>query len=258
VRRGFAAPHTQTVNPFSAWRNIPNRKTNMNRLVVTLRHDARLQWRNGFYYATVFVTAFWVLILLQIGAFDLRWLLPPLVIGNLLIGTFLFIGGLVLLEKGEGSLSAQIVTPLRLSEYLGAKVITLTLLAFAETLVIVVLLAGWQFNIFLLTGGVFLTGAIYCLAGFIVVLRYTSINEYLLPSGMYMGLLWIPLLAYLAHWNHWLLYLHPLTAPLLLVEAAFEPVVVWQVVYGFVYASLWIVGLYVWSKRSFQRWMATG
>lgn len=243
---------------YGATARAAQRKIIMNRLVVTIHHDARLQWRNGFYYATAFVTLFWVLVLLQVGTFDLRWLLPPLVVGNLLIGTFSFIGGLVLLEKGEGSLTAQVVTPLRLSEYLGAKVITLTLLAFIETLVIVVLLAGWRFNVFLLTGSVFLAGAIYCLAGFIVVLRYTSINEYLLPSAVYMGGLWIPLLTYLARWDHWLLYLHPLRAPLLLVEAAFEPVPAWQVVYGFVYASLWIVGLYVWSKGSFQRWIVMG
>ena len=136
----------------------------MKRLVTTIRCDLTLQFRNGFYAATVFVTAVWALILVQAGSFDMRWLLPPLVVGNLMVGTFSFIGGLVLLERGEGSLTAQVVTPLRISEYLTSKVVTLTLLAVAETLVIVLLMAGRHFNAFLLIIGAVLAAAIYCLA----------------------------------------------------------------------------------------------
>jgi hypothetical protein len=127
------------------------------------------------------------------GAFELRWLLPPMVVGNLLISTFSFIGGLVLLEKGEGTLTAQVITPLRIGEYLAAKIATLTALALAETLVLVLLIAGWRFDALLLILGVILAAAIYCLAGFITVVRYAAINEYLLPSGGYIAVLWLPL-----------------------------------------------------------------
>jgi fluoroquinolone transport system permease protein len=227
----------------------------VSRLVTTIRCDLTLQIRNGFYAATVFVTLLWVLILMRVGSLNIQWLLPPLVIGNLMIGTFSFIGGLVLLERGEGSLMAQVVTPLRLSEYLGSKIATLTLLSVAETLVIVVLIAGWGFNIFLLVAGAALAAAIYCLSGFIAVARYDSINEYLLPSGMYVALLWLPLIAYMGQWRPWILYLHPLTAPLLLVEAAFEPVAWWQVVYGLAYSLIWVAVLYLASRHAFRRWI---
>src|SRR5215211_7842383 len=133
----------------------------MNRLIATIRCDVTLQFRNGFYAATVFVTVLWALILLQIGTLDLRWLLPSLVVGNLMVGTFSFIGGLVLLERGEGSLTAQVVTPLRIGEYLASKVLTLTILAAVETLVIVLILAGWRFNALLLVAGTVLAAAIY-------------------------------------------------------------------------------------------------
>ena len=227
----------------------------MKRLVTTIRCDLTLQFRNGFYAATVFVTAVWALILVQAGSFDMRWLLPPLVVGNLMVGTFSFIGGLVLLERGEGSLTAQVVTPLRISEYLTSKVVTLTLLAVAETLVIVFLMAGRHFNAFLLIIGAVLAAAIYCLAGFIAVARYDSINEYLLPSGMYVAVLWLPLIAYLAQWQPWILYLHPLAAPLLLVEASFEIVTLWQILYGFGYSLAWVILLYLASRVAFRRWI---
>ena len=49
-----------------------------------------------------------------------------MIMGNLVIGTFYFMGGLVLLEKDEGSLEARVTTPLKPTEYLSAKVLTLT------------------------------------------------------------------------------------------------------------------------------------
>jgi fluoroquinolone transport system permease protein len=227
----------------------------MSRLFATVRCDLRLQIRNGFYAATLFISAFWAAILLQAGALDLRWLLPPMVIGNLLIGTFFFIGALVLLEKGEGTLTAQVVTPLRVGEYLSAKLITLSGLALAETLILVPVIAGWRFDALLLVAGVLLAAALYCLFGFVAVARYTAINEYLLPSGVYITGLWLPLLAYMAQWRPWLLYLHPFSAPLALVEAAFGAAAPWQIVYGLAYSALWIALLSIWSGRVFRRWV---
>jgi fluoroquinolone transport system permease protein len=201
------------------------------------------------------VTILWALILLQIGTFDLRWLLPPLVVGNLMVGTFAFIGGLVLLERDEGTLTAQVVTPLRIGEYLTSKLVTLTLLAVLETLAIVFLIAGWHFNAFLLVVGTILAAAIYGLVGFIAVARYDSINEYLLPSGMYIALLWLPLVAYLGQWRPWILYLHPLAAPLLLVEAAFVAIPPWQITYAIGYSLAWTILLYLASRFAFRCWV---
>jgi fluoroquinolone transport system permease protein len=222
----------------------------MSRLLATVRCDLRLQIRNGFYAATLFITVFWAAILLRAGALDLRWLLPPM-----LIGTFFFIGALVLLEKGEGTLTAQVVTPLRVGEYLSAKLITLSGLALAETLILVPVIAGWRFDALLLIAGVVLAAALYCLFGFIAAARHTAINEYLLPSGVYVAGLWLPLLAYMAQWRPWLFYLHPFSAPLVLLEAAFGAATPGQVVYGLAYSMLWIVLLSIWSGRVFRRWV---
>ena len=227
----------------------------MSRLFTSIRCDLTLQMRNGFYAATLFITVFWALILLQAGGLDLRWLLPPMVIGNLLIGTFFFIGALVLLEKAEGTLTAQAVTPLRVGEYLSAKLITLSGLALAETLILVLVMAGWHFDALLLIAGVSLAAVLYGLIGFIAVARYSAINEYLLPSGVYITALWIPLLAYMAQWRPWLLYLHPMTAPLTLVEGAFSATTPWRIAYGLAYSALWVALLSIWSGRAFRRWV---
>jgi hypothetical protein len=70
-----------------------------------MRWDARLQWHNGFYYAALIIVFIWILLLSQIpeavlsgmASESIAWLLPAFFLGNLLIGTFYFIGAQLLL-----------------------------------------------------------------------------------------------------------------------------------------------------------------
>ena len=62
----------------------------MNRLRHTILWDIRLQFRNGFYYAALIMGLFLVLIGWQIDQTLLLWLLPALIVNNLIIGTFFF------------------------------------------------------------------------------------------------------------------------------------------------------------------------
>jgi fluoroquinolone transport system permease protein len=227
----------------------------MKRLLSTMYWDARLQFRNGFYHVTLFVVVMWVVLVSQLPQSKLGWLLPALVLGNLLINTFYFIGGLMLLEKGEGTLEAQVVTPLRTWEYLASKIATLALLAVVENLVVVGLLYGLGFAALPLVLGIVLAAALYCLAGFIAVARYDSINEYLFPSMAYTLLLSLPLLSYFGLGQNTWFYLHPLQAPLVLVRAAFQPVAAWQLLYGLGYSAVWIGLLYHASQRTFLRFI---
>src|SRR5215207_3153910 len=152
----------------------------MNRLLSTIRCDLRLQQRNGFYYATAFVVAVYALGLSQLhtaGAqLNLAWLLPAVVLNNLMITSFYFIGALVLLEKTEGTLTAQVVSPLRAGEYIAAKVITLTALALAYNLAEVVLVVGNRFDAPALIAGVGAAAALMVMAGFVALARYDSVN----------------------------------------------------------------------------------
>lgn len=227
----------------------------MTRLLATLGCDVRLQIRNGFYYAAGFVAVYWMLLLLWPDEEDLAWILPILVFTNLMINTFYFFSGLVLLEKREGTLEAQVVTPLWTQEYLGSKLITLTVLAMVENLIITSVAYGFGFRLLPLLLGMVLAAAIYCLVGFIFVSRYDSINEFLMPSMVVFAFFVIPLLPYFGYLEGWWHYLHPMMGPLLLMKAAFQTVLVWEQVYGMVYPLLWIAVLFEWSRRAFYRFI---
>jgi fluoroquinolone transport system permease protein len=103
-----------------------------------------------------------------------------------------------------------------------------------------------------------LTGAIYCLYGFVVVAGYDAINEYLFPSLLYTSVLSLPLLQYFGLWDSAWFYLHPIRAPLLLLQAAFRPIAPWQWLYGIGYGALWIGLAYAAGQRSFARLVIAG
>ena len=109
----------------------------MHRLAATVCLDLRLQMRNGFYYAVAFVLACWFVLLTSLPVIDWGYVLPAVVFGNLVMVNFYFVAGLVLLEKDEGTLEAQVVTPLADWEYLASKTVTLAALSVVEQVVIV-------------------------------------------------------------------------------------------------------------------------
>jgi fluoroquinolone transport system permease protein len=225
----------------------------MKRLLATLVCDARLQFRNGFYYAAAVVAFFWIIAIKQFPADSVRWLIPVFILSNLLISTFYFIAGLILLEKGEGTLIAQIVTPLRDSEYLLSKVVTLSILAAIENMLIVLIAFGSVFHLLLLLAGILSASAILVLFGFITVSRYDSINEYLFPSFLFTSALLPPFIDFFGLWKGPILYLHPLQASLELLKAATGSLSIWSLLYGIVYSGLWIFLLFRWSRMELAK-----
>ena len=147
------------------------------------------------------------------------------------------------------------VTPLADWEYLVSKTVTLAALSLVEQLIIVGSAYGPGFGVGALIAGIVLTSVLYTLTGFILVARYDSINEYLFPSVFYVTVLSLPLLHYFEVWDTWLLYLHPFTAPLVLLKAAFGPIEFWQWAYGVLYSILWATLLLHFDRRVFDRFI---
>jgi fluoroquinolone transport system permease protein len=227
----------------------------VNRLLATILLDFRLQFRNGFYYASLFVAVVLIIMLRRLPPVDwARWW-PAILLENLIVNGFYFMAGLVLLEKAEGTLEAQVVAPLRSREYLAAKVVTLALLSWLEASLIVVAITGFAFNWLLLAVALLFLIAIYALYGFFVIVRYDSISEFILPSVLWTLGFSVPLLYLFDLWPSWLVFLHPLQGPVLLMRAAFERIPPWQVGFALVYTSLWVWIAYIFSRRAFHRFV---
>ncbi len=227
------------------------------RLAATVHGDARLQLRQGFYYAAGFVLVVLIAVGRQLPADVLEWILPVIVLSNVQINTFYFLAGLVLLEKGEGTLQAQVVTPLRAEEYLASKLATLTALSVVENVVWLAATLGMEALRPALVTGIVLASALFCATGFIAVARYDSINEFLMPSFVYTMVLTLPLLPYFGLLEGPWFDLHPMQAPLALLRESFDrgpaPTALALASY-----ALWTTTAVFLSLRAFRRFVVTG
>ncbi len=232
----------------------------ISRLLSTFRTDFTVQVRNRLYAIGIGVAA--------IIAALIAWLATPETLGQtapvmmlLAIGgsTLLYVAGMILFEKDEGTLSAIIVSPLTVGEYLISKIVTLTGLATLEGTVMIVgssLLMGLgtltRFNAGALLLGVVMLGVVYTLVGIITVARYRSITDFLVPVLFIASILQAPALHFTGLVESYAWYAIPSTAQTLIMTAAWEPLAAWEWVYALAYTALTIGVLYVWSVRAFQ------
>jgi fluoroquinolone transport system permease protein len=225
----------------------------VSRLSAALRLDLRLLWRYRVVYAGAFVAALWLVVLAQLPA-ELRPLAVPFALfTDLAVVGYYFLAGLVLLEREEGSLVALAVTPLRFPEYLASKLITLTALAIALSVAVAAAGQGGPWSPAWLVVGVVLTSLLTLLVGFLIVARYETISEFLVPSSLPFVVLMAPMLDYFEIWQHPLLYAIPSQGSLLLLRAAFAPVETWQLAYGVLYLTAWLLLLAPLTRPAFDR-----
>ena len=114
---------------------------------------------------------------------------------------------------------------------------------------------GFDYSALLLVLVIELTACFNILFGFIAVARYDSINRFIMPSILAATLFALPLVDYLGFWQSPLMYLHPIQPVLLLFKGVFQLIAAWQMIYGVLYAVLWIGLLFKISQYIFYRFI---
>lgn len=227
------------------------------RILSAFKYDVKFQVRHGFYYAYLFVTVVYIAGLRLVPE-TYRTLATVLVIFTdpSVLG-FFFIGGVLLLEKGQNTLESLFVTPLRVSEYIWSKVASLTMLSLLSSLAIAVFSLGTGVNIALLVLGVGLGSVFFTLLGFALASRARSLNQYFfysIPTAIFD----LPLLKYLGLPDAWLYYLLPSQPELLLIEGAVGHITPGQTIYAAVALCIWIAIAYRWAQGWFYRYTVLG
>jgi fluoroquinolone transport system permease protein len=230
----------------------------MTRLSSALRLELTLQNRQKFLHAAVFSGLIWLAVLLPMPH-SLRPVAEPyILLGDVAIIGFFFIGGVVFFEKQERTLSAVISTPLRFWEYLAAKLTVLLTISLVVAVVVVTIAHGFAYHLVPLVLGIVLGTLLMLLVGFITSLPFTSVSDWfiaaVIPLAVMSGL---PTLQYSGVWTTPVLYLIPTQGPLLLLGAAFDQVTLapWQVIYAVVYPVVSAAGLCWAAKALFGRYI---
>jgi fluoroquinolone transport system permease protein len=234
----------------------------MKRLLLAMRTDARVQVRNGLYIiGPVFSVIAAAVLGLLYPTVDLAHSVPSAMI--LLVGgsTLLYVVGLFMFEKDEGTLNAVIVSPLRTHEYLISKVVTLTVLATLESILIVlgaavVIFARTReivlFNPALLVVGIVVLGAIYTLIGILVLVRYERLTDALVPVLAVAIPLQLPAIYFLEWLSHPVWLIVPTSAPAMLMWGGFRSLAVWEWAYSIVYSLVITAVLARWAYSAFR------
>jgi fluoroquinolone transport system permease protein len=189
---------------------------------------------------------------------QLNFFMPVMVMYGVSLTTVFLAGVLILLERGEGTLDALMVSPLRPSEYLASKLITLAALALVESAAMAIVAYGLGFSFGWLVLAVVMRASMGVAVGVAVGVRYRSITHFLLP-GIFASLAFdLPNFWYFELWPTSLFYLWPSMPPLLLAKSAFLPVEPLQLIYAFAYGAVVVGAALWWASRSIDRFVVRG
>lgn len=212
--------------------------------------DIRLQARENVYAFTVLTTAVFAAVLALLPDDTPRSVVAALLFLDPAIVGLSFVGAMVLMERGQNTLSALAVAPIDPRAYIAAKILTLTGLTFAGGIALVFAAYGTSVPLgtlarFVLAIGS--TGSLAVLTGLVVVARSRSLNHFiarLFPLTLVVNL---PLLAHFdlvrGVWS-WILFgLNPGHAMLRALLWAADPdrVSAGEVAYAFAFVGLLIV-----------------
>ncbi len=229
----------------------------MTRLASALRLELTLQVRQKFLHAALFSGLIWLAVLLPMPR-SLRPVAEPYVlVGDISIIGFFFIGGTVFFEKQERTIGAIISTPLRFWEYLAAKLTLLVLISLFVAVAVTTVADGFAYDPVPLVVGVVLGTLLMLLVGFISSLPFASVTDWFLAATIPLAVLSLPVLHYSGVWPNPVLYLIPTQGPLLLLGAAFDQVTLapWQVLYAVLYPVVCVAGLCWVAKALFGRYV---
>ncbi|WP_100329997.1 fluoroquinolone export ABC transporter permease subunit [Bacillus xiapuensis] len=217
------------------------------RLASAIYYDLKLQYRHGLHAVYFLISHIYILFLSQLPAANRDTAHVLLTFSDPSMLGFFFIGGLVLLEKGQHIHDPLFVTPYKPEEYIFSKTLSLMLLSVASSMYIHLVTFGLSKQLGLFTASVLLTSIIFTLLGLTVAVHCQTVNQFFLYSFLCSAVFCLPLLSFLKLWDSdWLIWL-PTHATLLLLQAAFHPIAVREALY-----SLGL--LLIWAAFSF--WLA--
>lgn len=150
------------------------------RFLSALVNDIRYQIKYGFYFLYAVISVIYVAVLFVVPA-DYRKAVASIIIltDPAMLGMF-FIGGIWLLEKGEGLHRFWAISPLRELEYIVSKAISLSIISALSANLIVLIALRKAANYLLLSVSVLIGSFVFTTIGLTIASYARSVNHYML------------------------------------------------------------------------------
>lgn len=215
------------------------------------KYDIIAQYRQGFYLVYGIITVIYIFILASVPAEARQVVTAYFIVSDTSIMGMVFVGAMVLLEKQQNILQSIFITPLKLSDYLWAKVISLTLIAVLVSSLIGFVPGGMLSNWWLMLIAVLLSSVFFTFLGLGIAARVSTLNGYI--AGIVLGgsIAGIPIAGYF--------FFHDLSL-IFPVNAAVELMVVQPGKLGILNGTMCVLSLFIWcfigyvyAKKQFEK-----
>lgn len=225
------------------------------RLLTALGQDIRFQFRHGFYYVYLVLTVLYIITLRLLPETLVHPALTIILFTDICTLGFFFIGAIILLERGQNLTQSLFVTPLRLSEYLLAKILSFLLLSVASAFLIMLgaSVGGQNFSWFIF-GAVF-SALIYTLFGLVFAARARHVNDYFVKSLGIGLMISLPILTYLGLFDTPLFYIFPTRATLILLDSLGGDYDYSEKLYSVANLLIWFSLLSAWVYQRFDKYV---
>lgn len=222
------------------------------------RWDVRYQIKYGFYFLYGVISLLYLGVLLFLPEDLARPVTALIILTDPAALGFFFIGGMVLLERGEGLHSYYSILPATNREYVLSKTVSLSMISTIVALVIAGIMYRGEVNYPLLIVGVFAGASVFTMLGLTVGTISKSINHYFVigvPAGI---LLMAPAFLVYLNIDSFLGEILPATLLLRLLYSALGLEVPYSPVLYAVLLVLWCIPAYVIAQRAFTKYIDKG
>lgn len=218
------------------------------RLKRLLLGDIHFQMKYGFYFLYAFITVIYITVLSFVPPVAKAKVSAVIIFTDPATLGLFFMGAIILLEKSQRVLSSLAVSPIKLWEYIFAKVVSLALIS---TLVGVIIgaVSGTQ-NMMLVTVGTFFGSILFSLIGISIATKVSNLNQFLLVTVPIMLALMLPPLAELFGYSHPAFAFHAGNIVLRFINSSIERLPLMLLVF-----AIWIMALYFIALKSTEKMM---
>ena len=228
------------------------------RFTSALKYDLKFQIRHGFYSAYAFVVTFYLIALLNIPLGIREWVTTMVIFSDTSVLGFFFVGSIILLERGQGTLNTLFVTPIRLHEFLLSKSLSLTALAVLVSAGIVVISTPFApLNPYFFFG-VICSSLFYTLIGLGVAAKSATLNGYIFRGVAYTILFFLPLVHYFHLFESPIFWLLPTLPVLNLIDSLYLYHTTGKLLMSAGILLLWTVAAYFVAYRWFYNYVILG
>lgn len=162
------------------------------RFLSTFKNDVRFQMKYGFYFLYAFFSILYIAVLFLFPPEYRKTAAAVIVLTDpAMLGSF-FIGGIWLLEKGEGLHSYYGISPVRPAEYIMSKALSMAIISTVSANLIIMTGLGEMADYVTLTIGVLTGSMFFTVAGLIIASYSRSVNHYMLIVSLFEVIVALP------------------------------------------------------------------